>query len=316
MDDNLRRAYLQENLGVYLLRGLAAVAEVPRPQDTGVDAVATLLNRQSSRRLIAGRSFYVQIKAASVNDVTYDGDEVKWLRELRLPFFIARVDLQEPRISLYTCHRGLDALTHFNYQNVKLVLSPSPDESEFGAWKTEERIDPLNFKATVWLGPAVLSWTPSDMAKSEFLGNSYRTLEPLLVAMDRNIILQDAGWVDIYKWETGSPPVPCGFGCSTPIFDPATLPPMKTERERQQVMYGRALSAISPNTASYLAAWAFNAIVNGREAHWMALRQILQGYKDKRVQLMLGALDSFFAQNLSGNAGLARLLVGYQTSTK
>jgi hypothetical protein len=70
IDQNLRRADFAENLGVYLLRPFAAVAPVLRADDFGLDAIATLLRPETGRTMVAERSFYVQLKAASVTSVT------------------------------------------------------------------------------------------------------------------------------------------------------------------------------------------------------------------------------------------------------
>ena len=42
---SFRSGNLAEQLGLLLLKGIAAVADVPRSEDVGVDAVATLLRR-------------------------------------------------------------------------------------------------------------------------------------------------------------------------------------------------------------------------------------------------------------------------------
>jgi len=99
-DTNLRRAYCQEDLGAVLLRGVAAVAPVPASQDVGIDTICTLLKPSGSRRLQAEGSFYVQLKARSVEEVIYSGDEIDWFCGLELPFFIGCVDLQTASISL------------------------------------------------------------------------------------------------------------------------------------------------------------------------------------------------------------------------
>ena len=44
---NFRSGNLTEYFGMLLLKGIAAVADVPRPEDFGLDAIATLLRRDS-----------------------------------------------------------------------------------------------------------------------------------------------------------------------------------------------------------------------------------------------------------------------------
>src|SRR4051794_20728555 len=88
---DFRGGDLSEELGILLLKGVAAVAPVPRPEDVGLDAVATLLRRDGDY-LIAEDSFYVQLKSASDKRVVYGKHEIQWARALKLPLFVGRVD--------------------------------------------------------------------------------------------------------------------------------------------------------------------------------------------------------------------------------
>src|SRR5262245_5461958 len=96
---NLRSGDLAEELGILLLKGIAAVAEVPRPEDIGFDGVATLLKDDGSGLLYAEDSFYVQLKSSSVPSVTYEGHEAEWLVNLKLPLFIGSVNMIDESLS-------------------------------------------------------------------------------------------------------------------------------------------------------------------------------------------------------------------------
>ena len=48
-----RRGDLNEELGILLLKSFATVATVPRAEDTGIDAIATLLRKDPKNLLIA-----------------------------------------------------------------------------------------------------------------------------------------------------------------------------------------------------------------------------------------------------------------------
>src|SRR5829696_1792482 len=100
---NLRGGDLSEELAILLLKSVAAVAPVPRPEDVGIDAVATLL-RPEGKFLIAEDSFYVQFKSASEERVLYKEHEIRWARELKLPLFIGHVDKSASSIDLYSTH--------------------------------------------------------------------------------------------------------------------------------------------------------------------------------------------------------------------
>ena len=62
---SFRSGNLAEHLGLLLLKGIAAVADVPRTEDVGLDAVATLLRRASDGNCYAEDGFVVQLKSYS-----------------------------------------------------------------------------------------------------------------------------------------------------------------------------------------------------------------------------------------------------------
>lgn len=61
---NCRSGDLNEHLGL-LLKGVAAVADVARPEDVGIDAIATLLRRDEDGNSYAEEGFLVQLKSSS-----------------------------------------------------------------------------------------------------------------------------------------------------------------------------------------------------------------------------------------------------------
>src|SRR4051812_44406193 len=92
---NPRRGNQAEDLGICLLSGIAAVARVPRENDVGHDAIATLLRDIPGRNFLAEESFWVQFKWNPSEGVRYDPEGVQWLRDLQIPFFMADVSLTE-----------------------------------------------------------------------------------------------------------------------------------------------------------------------------------------------------------------------------
>ena len=102
---DFRSGDLNEELGVLLLKCFCAVATVPRPDDVGIDAIATLLRNGPNDSLIAENSFYVQFKSSTVRKVKYKGPEVRWLENLKLPFFIGCIRKTNAAIDLYATHR-------------------------------------------------------------------------------------------------------------------------------------------------------------------------------------------------------------------
>src|SRR5436305_14802175 len=76
---SFRSGNLAEHLGLLLLKGIAAVADVPRTEDIGLDAVATLLRRDADGNCYAEDGFVVQLKSYSETSIEYRHHELTWL---------------------------------------------------------------------------------------------------------------------------------------------------------------------------------------------------------------------------------------------
>lgn len=200
MPDNLRRAYLKEELGVYLLRGFAAVAPVPRPQDVGIDAIATLLNRANSVRLIAEDSFFVQLKSQSVDTITFEGDQLTWFRQLEIPFFVGIISEPPQSISLYTSHSASSALLENDYESITLH------------WETEDHPPFRQGHRDVNLGAPVLRWSVAESGDPSFVDRAYAVMKPWVTVERRNIITRRARIIEGLRWETNEPPIHNGTG--------------------------------------------------------------------------------------------------------
>src|SRR3954470_20227230 len=98
---NLRSGNMAEALGILLLKGIAAVADVPRTEDVGLDAVASLLRRDEDGNCYAEDNFVVQLKSDSATSIEYRDHELEWLLAQSLPMFIGLVSLRDSRLSLY-----------------------------------------------------------------------------------------------------------------------------------------------------------------------------------------------------------------------
>src|SRR5256885_10736823 len=95
---SFRSGNLAEDLGLLLLKGIAAVADVTRPEDVGLDAIATLLRRDSDGNCYAEDSFLVQLKADSVRTLRYRDHQLDWLVSQMQPLFIGLVSLANSQI--------------------------------------------------------------------------------------------------------------------------------------------------------------------------------------------------------------------------
>ncbi len=198
-DRNLRSGDLQEELGIFLLKAVALVAPVPRPEDVGNDAFATLIRPEGTRRLIPDLSFLVQLKSASVTSVSYTTpEEMAWISALEVPLFIGRVNLKKASIELFTTQRLHQVLLEKNYGGVELLLDPSVETS----------ITPTVRRANI--GPPVHAWSIANVTESDFLASSYAVLRPHVETLRRNRSLRGIQTQRQLQWETGQPPTDMG----------------------------------------------------------------------------------------------------------
>jgi len=159
---SFRSGNLAENLGLLLLKGIAAVAEVTRPEDIGLDAIATLLRLDNDGDFYAEDSFVVQLKADSVTSIQYQDHEVEWLIGQTQPMFIGLVSLDKSQISLYSTLFVNHAVLSLHAKKVV-------------AWQSE-----ADDGVTVWLGAPVLQWTLRDLRDRDWAIRTYRISNDLL----------------------------------------------------------------------------------------------------------------------------------------
>jgi len=280
IDNNLRRAYVQEQLGVYLLRAVAAVAEVERPQDYGIDAIVTLLKPENGRRLIASSSFYAQLKAASVTELTYKGDELTWFKKLKLPLFIGIVDPDPMTLSLYTCHNAIRALQSSNCSTLTLYPRESPDGWNLrDPWKIVHKGDGCgsNNSTEVYLGVPVYELRPGNLADKGLLTGFCEVMEPLIAVLHRNIQWGSIRYMDLFTWTTGQPPKISGFSFSPHAPDQIISPHFFLSKEQlYSDMYKLGLPTILGELSAYAKAWAFYSILNEQPDGWDRARLLLQ----------------------------------------
>jgi hypothetical protein len=228
---DFRSGDLSEELGILLTKGIAAVATVARPEDVGVDAIATLLCDGGKGLLIAENSFYIQYKSSSKRIIRFKGHEVRWLEKLKLPFFIGSVNRDESTMDLYPSHSLSMALLESQYKEVKLLLHKPRKSKPCGGTIRE-----------VYIGPPLLSWSTGDMTKSEFAPKAYSVLKPYLVAEQRNIDYRGIRYLEFIHWETGELPR-CEQG-NMVFHDPKDelLPVIRSMAPYFYVLASRALS--------------------------------------------------------------------------
>lgn len=198
-DSHLRSGDLHEELGIFLLKTIALVAPVPRPEDVGHDGFATLIRPEGSRRLIPDLSFLVQLKAISIKSVKYrTQDEMNWIRALEVPLLIGRVNLRQASIELFTTQRLYQVLLEHGIEKIELLLN-----------QASERVTRSGIRRAN-LGAPIHAWSIADIKEPDFLKTAHAVLRPHIEALQRNRQLRAIQSQTMLTWETGQPPTPNG----------------------------------------------------------------------------------------------------------
>jgi hypothetical protein len=199
---SFRSGNLAEDLGLLLLKGVAAVAEVTRPEDVGLDAIATLLRRDKDGNCYAENSFLVQLKSATATCLEYKDHGLQWLVGHSQPMFIGLVSLAEGQISLYPTLFVNHAVFSLNAESVTVrfgrsALSPFLRGQEWSPW-----VGKPDHGAIVWLGEPILQWTLADLSDDAWGTRAYEILKKFLVVAQREIELLSFGQCSVLGWKT------------------------------------------------------------------------------------------------------------------
>jgi hypothetical protein len=199
---NLRSGDLAEELGILLLQNVALVAPIPRTEDVGIDAVATLIQEYDGYKYIAEDSFLVQIKSTSVSEITFKNGAVKWLSELELPFFIATVDRKTSTINLFSTHYLSDVLVE-NPHREEITLDLK-DSSTYDCCNKNKSVK-------VPVGPCIISWSLEVLETNKNFSNEfYDLLKSHITMSKKSIETRRVGVVELTSWETGKKPIVIG----------------------------------------------------------------------------------------------------------
>ena len=195
---NLRSGDIAEQVGLLLLQSVSLVAPVPRTEDIGIDAVATLITDYNNYNYIAEDSFLVQIKSSSVTEVEFTKGQVKWLCDLQLPLFIASVDRKTSSIKIFSTHSLSNAIVeNANRERINFVLTKNYDGD----------IPGKNSSIDLPIGPHILEWSLESLEKnSDFIKEFYQIMKSHILLVKKAIETRRVGFVELATWNTGSPP--------------------------------------------------------------------------------------------------------------
>jgi len=195
--NSFRSGNIAEHLGLLLLKEVTAVAEVTRPEDIGIDAIATLLRRDEDGNSYGEETFFVQLKSASASKIEYEDHELEWLVNQELPMFIGLVSLEKSQISLYSTIFVNQAYLAMEPKEITLRFGQS--NLEWLPWISDSG------EATVWLGEPLLRWSINDVKNKDWNENTYKMLKNFIKVTQREIELLSFGQQTVIDWETNKP---------------------------------------------------------------------------------------------------------------
>jgi hypothetical protein len=198
---SFRSGDLAEDLGIFLLKGVAAVAEVTRQEDVGLDAIATLLRRDDDGNSYAEDTFVVQFKSESEDEIEYRDHEFRWFTQQALPMFIGRVSLMRSEIALHPTIFANQAIWSLHAADIRIRfgvsdLPPMLREQARMPWTIEGE------KPTVWLGEPVLRWTAADLVDPKWCVAAYTMLKSFIPKVHRELTLLSLGQSSVIEWVT------------------------------------------------------------------------------------------------------------------
>lgn len=192
---NFRFGNIAEDVGISLLKCVAAVAEVSRTEDVGVDVVGNLLREDVDANLYAEDGFVVQLKSASRQSIKYQDSQLDWFRNQELPMFFGSVSEDLRTLTLFS---GLKAT------QVALTNDLKQLELRFGNSDSEHfDIDCAERSGSIDLGSPVLRWTLADMRDPAWRLGTYTILKKFLNVARHLTLRARFGEFVSARWETG-----------------------------------------------------------------------------------------------------------------
>lgn len=190
-----RKGDWNEELGILLLKSLAAVAPIPRQEDFGLDAVATLLRPDQKYFVYAEDSFYVQFKSESKEPLSYRDHELEWLKNLQLPLFIGQVRRRDSSLRLYPAHNLNEKLILQDFRGFKELIVKFQDSGGAKRLVNEECCE-------VFLGEPLLTVNIKQASDAVFTKHAYQILKDYLRLEHQNVISRRLRFFRHIRWTT------------------------------------------------------------------------------------------------------------------
>lgn len=196
-----------ELLADYLLSSIGIATPVRRQFDHGIDFYCNLIKDNDSGFLTFGYPFAIQIKSASTSEIIYGKNKKKWrpeniswLFQNELPFFIGVVDKKYSSIEIYDT-TGIWQLYLKDEKNFsQVILKPGKrgkhewrgnvDKIELPNWDTTKGD---SHKHIIDLGNPIINITLEDLNEKQVLQNKKGILSRVIKIEQENIIRRNLG---------------------------------------------------------------------------------------------------------------------------
>jgi hypothetical protein len=190
-----RKGDWNEELGILLLKSLAAVAPIPRQEDFGLDAIGTLLRPVQNNFVYAEDSFYIQLKSESREPLSYRDHELDWLKNLQLPLFIGQVRRRDSSLRLFPAHVLNEFFVLRDFRNFKELVVKLHDDG--GA---KRLVKGESYELS--LGEPLLTINIKQASDSAFTERAYRILRDYLRLEHQNVNSRRLRFYRHIKWTT------------------------------------------------------------------------------------------------------------------
>jgi hypothetical protein len=188
-----RKGDWNEDLGILLLKLLAAVAPIPRQEDFGLDAIGTLLQPAQNNLVYAEESFYIQLKSESKKTISYRDHELDWLRNLQLPLFIGVVSRKSSFLNLFPAHMLNEFFVLRDFKNLKKLTIKLQDDG------AKRKVNGESYE--LYIGPPLLTINIAHASDSSFIEEAYQILRKYLRLEHQNIQTRRLRFYRHIKWE-------------------------------------------------------------------------------------------------------------------
>jgi hypothetical protein len=214
------------------LKTIAFTARVPHEEDVGHDFFCVLSEDQNDL-FKAGPSFTVQAKSNRKPLVFKNDDQIRWLRELQNPFFLAVANRKELRVDIYSTWARFNGFLRRAAK--RIILQPGPPTGgRSNPWTAEDRSEQV-----IALGKPIIRGTVKDFMDRR-RANRFRSILRQWIIIERlNIVNAENGiyWIiGPRDYETNELP-PSSDAMLWMYYHPENL-------NRSAVNFGRAATAL------------------------------------------------------------------------